>query len=313
MYKKLKIAVVVPAYNCGELIQKTLLTLPKFVDYIIAVDDASTDSTPSKIRACAPRLGKRLVYVRLQKNRGVGGAIVAGYKKAVDLHADAAVVMAGDAQMNPVDLPALLEPIAKGEADYVKGNRLKHHAVKNAMPQLRYFGNSLLTILTKFSSGYWNIQDPQCGYTAITREALEGIELDELYPRYGFPNDLLAMLNAHNYRVTDVKVEPVYGKEKSGIRLHSYAPKLSWLLTKRFFWRIKKKYFTEDFHPVFLFFFFGFLLFLAGTLGGAFLAWQSLAAGVSYSVGWMVIDALALTTGLQLLLFAFWQDSLQNK
>lgn len=209
------IAVVVPAYNEERLIARAVDQIPGFVDHVIVVDDASTDGTVGAFAAARPRPGLELL--RHGVNRGVGRAIVTGYGRSLELGADVAVVMAGDAQMDPADLPRLLAPLVAGEADYVKGDRLAWPGVFQAMPLARFLGNHGLTWLTRLSSGYRQVRDSQCGYTAIGRAALGRLDLSAIYGRYGYPNDLLAHLHAMDARLAQVPVRPVYGEEVSGI------------------------------------------------------------------------------------------------
>ncbi|MGN6104055.1 MAG: glycosyltransferase family 2 protein, partial [Kofleriaceae bacterium] len=194
MYRDLQIAVVIPAFNERLAITDTIGTIPGFVDHVLVVDDASLDDTAAQAEAAALDSANpgRVEVLRHATNRGVGGAIATGYRRALALGAEVAVVMAGDGQMDPEDLPALLEPIAAGTADYVKGNRFLHPAIWTTMPPVRIVGNVLLSAATRLTSGYHHVFDSQCGYTAIRRSALEQIELDELFPRYGYPNDLLS-------------------------------------------------------------------------------------------------------------------------
>jgi glycosyltransferase involved in cell wall biosynthesis len=191
--------------------------VPSFVDDVIVVDDASHDATSI---AAARAASERVTVVRHTANRGVGAAIVTGYRRALAIGADVAAVMAGDGQMDPADLPALLQPIADGRADYVKGNRFAHPEIVAAMPTTRLAGNVVLSLVTKVVSGYWGLFDSQCGYTAITRAALCALDLDRVFERYGYPNDVLARLHAAGARAVDVPVRPIYGDAwKSGIRL----------------------------------------------------------------------------------------------
>ena len=162
--------------------------------------------------------------------------------------------MAGDAQMDPTDLGRVVAPVARGEADYVKGNRLFRGESWQMIPHYRYLGNAVLSLLTKIASGYWHIADSQSGYTAIARIALERLDLDHIYTRYGMPNDLLVKLNVGNFRVRDVSVRPVYHVgETSGIRLRKVIPTIAWLLLRGFCWRLKEKYILRDFHPLVFF------------------------------------------------------------
>ncbi|MFH0903430.1 MAG: glycosyltransferase family 2 protein [Pseudomonadota bacterium] len=215
MYRRLSIAVVIPAFNEERAIGRTIGAVPGFVDRVVVVDDASVDATARLARRSRRR---RLEVLRHSVNRGVGAAITTGYRRALALGVDAVAVMAGDGQMDPCDLACLLEPIAAGSADYVKGNRFLHPAVWKTMPKARLLGNLLLSLATKIVSGYWHSFDSQCGYTAITRQALLAIDLDDVFPRYGYPNDFLARLHSAGARVADVRVRPIYGPEwRSGI------------------------------------------------------------------------------------------------
>lgn len=214
MYQGLSVGVVIPAYNEEKRIGPTLRRVPWFVDSVVVVDDCSTDGTHAAARSCPDR---RVRVIRHACNLGVGKAILSGYR---DLRAEGlqvAVVMAGDGQMDPEDLPSLLDPLVRGVADYVKGNRLSHPSVVSVMPKLRLVGNLGLSFLTRFSSGYTRILDAQCGYTAVSLAVLDRLDFDRIYPRYGFPNDLLAHLHSVRARLEQVTVRPIYDGEESGI------------------------------------------------------------------------------------------------
>ena len=241
MYKGKRISVIVPAYNEERFIEPVINTMPDFVDKICVVNDASTDNT-HEIASTAARQNGRLVVITHGENRGVGAAIVTGYKKFLGEDMDIAVVMAGDNQMHAKYLPELLDPIIKGKADYAKGNRLSKLEYCRGMSNWRFFGNWVLTLLTKIASGYWKISDPQNGYTAITQGALRRIDLDGVYPCYGYCNDLLVKLNVVGCRVVDVPIPAQYGKEKSKIRYGKYITKVSLLLLRGFLWRLRMKY-----------------------------------------------------------------------
>jgi len=233
MYQGLRVAVVVPAYNEQQAIGDMLAGIPEFVDHVIVVDDASTDDTAGQATlALRGRSGEVLQH---PTNRGVGAAIATGYARALeaDHHLQIAVVMAGDGQMDPADLPALLSPIADGTADYVKGNRFLHPSIWTEMPASRIVGNVLLSAATRVTSGYHHVFDSQCGYTAIHRDALAKIPLGELWARYGYPNDLLSRLHVAGMRVVDVPVRPIYGAHwKSGINLGTAFHPIPWVLLR---------------------------------------------------------------------------------
>jgi glycosyltransferase involved in cell wall biosynthesis len=307
-----RVGVVVPAHDEAELLPETLAGIPAFVDRVYVVDDASTDGTVEQARAAATADSRIEVLVH-ERNRGVGAAIVTGYERAVEERVDITAVMAGDNQMDPADLPILCEPVARGEVDYAKTNRLFTGQAWELMPKHRYLGNAVLSLLTKIASGYWHVADSQSGYTAIGLPVLEQLDLRRLYPRYGFPNDMLVHLNVWNGRVRDFPSRPVYGVgERSGIKLWKVVPTISWLLLKAFFWRLKEKYVIRDFHPLVFFYFFGLAMFVVGLgLGIAEVVLRI--AGNAVSVGTVVLVALLLIFGSQFTLFAMWFDMESNK
>ncbi|HZS25132.1 MAG TPA: glycosyltransferase family 2 protein [Gaiellaceae bacterium] len=304
------VAVVVPAHDEETLVGATLGGIPPFVDRIYVVDDGSSDATAERVRASGD---ERVELVSHDRNRGVGAAIVTGYKRALSDGYEVVCVMAADNQMDPGDLATLVAPIARGELDYAKANRLVSGEAWMLIPRARYLGNAVLSMLTKIASGYWHVADSQSGYTAISLRMLERLDLDRVYTGYGFPNDLLVHLNVWNARVRDFPSRPVYGVgERSGIRYHKVVPRISWLLVKGFFWRLREKYVIRDFHPLVFFYAFGFLASLAGfVLGCVELGYRL--AGYEVSVGTVVLIALLLISGSQFTLFAMWFDMETNK
>lgn len=210
-----RIAVAVPAYNEARLIERTLANIPPFVDHVIVIDDASRDRTADAARAVPDR---RIRVIEHEINRGVGAAIATGYRFGVELGADVVAVMAGDAQMDPKDLEHVVTPVARGEVDYCKGDRLSHPSVRATMPRHRFVANHVLSRLTSLALGMI-VRDSQCGYTAISRAAIARIQLGRLWPGYGYPNDLLGRLVTARLRVREVTVRPIYADEESGVRL----------------------------------------------------------------------------------------------
>jgi glycosyltransferase involved in cell wall biosynthesis len=216
-----RIGVVVPAYDEEAHIVDTILRVPTLVDAIVVVDDASRDRTAEKVQWAMQRdsaLRDRLTFVRHRENRGVGAAIVTGYRRALDLGVDVLVVMAGDGQMDPADLPSLVAPILSGRADYTKGDRFSHPDLRGSMPQERQIVGRALSLLTARAAGLDRLSDSQSGYTAISREALLRLNLDMIWPRYGYPNDLIGLLAGIGQRIDDVPVRPIYLGQKSGLR-----------------------------------------------------------------------------------------------
>ncbi len=213
MFETKTVAVIVPAYREERLISRMLRRVPDFVDAVYLVDDASDDATLQRAEALGDA---RLRCVRHRQNSGVGAAIVSGYRRALDDGFQLLAVMAGDDQMDPGDLPALLAPVARGGADYAKGNRFLHELAQH-MPAHRRWGGRALSLLTRLTSGL-DVDDCQCGYTVLSASAARELPLSELWPRYGYPNDLLLMLATRGLRVTEVPVRPVYADEASGVR-----------------------------------------------------------------------------------------------
>jgi glycosyltransferase involved in cell wall biosynthesis len=304
------VGVVVPAHDEEALIGETLGGIPAFVDRVVVVDDGSRDATAERARSFGD---ERVEVVVHDRNRGVGAAIVTGYRRALEEDLDIVCVMAADNQMDPGDLAMLVLPVARGELDYAKANRLFTGQAWKLIPRTRYLGNAVLSMLTKIASGYWHIADSQSGYTAISSAMLAQLDLDRVYTGYGFPNDLLVHLNVWNARVRDFPSRPVYGVgERSGIRYHRVVPRISWLLLRDFFWRLGQKYVIRDFHPLVFFYAFGFLATIAGLVLG-FIELGYRIAGNQVSVGTVVLIALLLISGSQFTLFAMWFDMESNK
>jgi len=309
VYEGRTVAVVVPAYNEEALVGSTVAGIPAFVDSIIVVDDGSKDETAVR----AQNADKRVEVIPHERNQGVGAAIVTGYRRAIAIGVDVTCVMAADGQMDPDDLETLVRAIAIDETDYAKANRLFTGQAWQLIPRTRYLGNAALSFMTKIASGYWHVADSQSGYTAVNLETLKLLDLDRIYRRYGFPNDLLVHLNVFNRRVRDYPSRPIYGVgERSGIRLRHVVPKISWLLLKGFFWRMGQKYVIRDFHPLILFYMLGILLFAGGFLLGVAEVVLRI-AGNAVPSATIVLVALLVISGLQLLLFAMWFDMESNK
>jgi glycosyltransferase involved in cell wall biosynthesis len=305
-----RVGVVVPAHNEEALIAATLGGIPPLVDRIFVVDDGSSDRTSER----AVELGDPRVEVLSHERRsGVGAATLTGYRRAVADGIDVVVVMNGDNQMDPQDLPTLVEPVARGELDYAKANRLASGQAWQLIPKTRFFGNAILSMLTKIASGYWHVADSQSGYTAVSREMLEQLDLDHIYTNYGFPNDMLVHLNVWNARVRDFPSRPIYGVgERSDLRYRHVVPRIAWLLLKGFFWRLWEKYVKRDFHPLVFFYVMGFIATVAGVLLGLVVVGYRI-AGYSIPIATVVLVALLVISGLQFTLFAMWFDMESNK
>ncbi|OLZ40443.1 glycosyl transferase family 2 [Natrinema saccharevitans] len=287
MYKGKRIGVVVTAYDEAAFVGRVIETVPEFVDRIYAVDDASPDESWSVIRRVAERLNeraasegadpavavadggddRRVVPIRHEENRGYGAAVKTGYRRAAEDGMDVVAVMNGDGQMDPAILDRIVDPVATGEADYAKGNRLRSPADRAEMSTFRLFGNAVLTGLSKFASGYWSIGDPQNGYTAISREAIEELDLEAITDRYGFLNHILTHLNVADRRVADVPMTAVYGDEESSIRYVPFVRFVSLLLLRSFCWRLKTEYVARSFNPAVVHYAVGSLGLAGGLIG----------------------------------------------
>lgn len=302
-----RIGVVVPAYNEELLLEETVRGIPAYASRIYVIDDCSRDRTPEILRKLAGE-NPRVVSISHEVNKGVGATIVDGYRLALQDGMEYVAVMAGDNQMDPTELPRLLLPVLAGKADYAKGNRLLSKGMRKGMSNWRFFGNTLLTLLNKIASGYWHISDPQNGYTVISRQALETLDLDSVYTYYGYCNDMLVKMNALNLRTVDVPIPARYGRERSKIKYGRFIFKVAPMLFRGFLWRLRVKYTVLDFHPLVLFYLAGMALLPAGLLAGLLalaLAWLS--PGAFAPVG-LFATFLSLT-GLQCLLAAMALDA----
>ena len=308
MYEHAKIGAVVPAHNEEKLIGRVIETMPDFVDKILVVDDASQDRTLEVVKSYQAQMGERLEALHLSVNQGVGGAVLHGYQRALELGLDVAAVMAGDAQMAPEELAQVIAPVVHGKVAYTKGNRLFTGEAWTKMPRYRYFGNNVLSLMTKIASGYWQIADSQGGYTAISRHALQTLNLQKVCHGYEFENSMLIHLNVFNLPVCNVPVSPIYNiGETSGIRLWKIIPSMSLYLIRGFFWRLREKYVIRDFHPLLLFYFFGFLLCILGFPLGLYLVIYRLFIGIASTTS-AILAAMMVLSGMQFLLFAMWLD-----
>jgi glycosyltransferase involved in cell wall biosynthesis len=312
VYKGKSLAVVVPAYNEEKLISMVIASMPDFVDHIVVVDDQSVDGTAREAERAAAS-DPRVLLLRHHANQGVGGAIATGYKWARDHGADMAAVMAGDGQMDPSDLPALCDLVAEEGVDYAKGNRLVYDDAYRLIPKVRFYGNAVLSFLTKISSGYWHVADSQTGYTVISKRALKIIDWDKMWKRYGQPNDILVRLNIENMRVRDVPIKPVYNiGEVSGFNARQVMWPISRLLIISFARRLWKKYMIRDAHPLILFIAMGAGLLLLGFLFFLRLVFLWILHGQMPEIT-LIIMLFSLTAGFQSFLFGIWMDRDKNR
>lgn len=301
VYEGRKVAAVVPAFNEARHIGGVIERMPEWVDRIIVVDDRSTDDTSAVARGSGD---VRVDVICHEAQRGVGGATVSGFRRALELGMDVAVKVDGDGQMDPLRLRDLLDPLVHDGYAYSKGNRFLHTNELRQMPLLRLIGSFALTFLTKLASGQWHIFDPQNGYVAITADALRELDLDELAPGFFFENDMLIQLNIVGLRVADVPIPAIYGDEESKLRIGrvvlGFPPRLARGLLRRI-WR---KYVLRDFSPIAVFWLGGIpLLLFGGTFGLA--TWvHSLVGGVPASTGTVMLSVLPFLIGFELMLQA---------
>ncbi len=308
MYKGKKIAVVIPCFNEAKMISKTLKGIPAFVDFVYVIDDFSTDDT-STVALKYKR--KNLKIHRLPENQGVGGAILAGHQFALDDGADISVVMAGDDQMDPAELPKLLNQIVDNGYGFSKANRFYSTKSFSGMPKYRIFGNVVLTFLTKVSSGYWHLFDPQNGYTAVSRESLELLDFSKISKRYDFENDMLIWLSINEVAATDVPIPARYRDEKSAISLRKTIPHLLRTLWNGFWKRIFLKYVLRSFSPIALLFFTGLLLLVLGIIGTILISVESVGLA-SATPSTVVLAVGPLFLGIQFLMQALILDIEQS-
>ncbi len=282
--------------------------MPAYVDHIIVVDDCSTDGTSQAAREPDD---PRVSLVRHEQNCGLGATLIDAHKQAIELGSDISVVMAGDGQMDPAYLPALLDPIVEDGYDFTKGNRFFSRNSWKGMPRYRIFGNVVLTFLTKLATGYWDIFDPQNGYTAMGGPAERAIAWDDVARDYSFENDVLAHLGLDDRRVKDVNIPAVYGEEISDIKLGKVIPDLLRTLRRAFWRRIFTKYVVESFSPVALFGFSAGALLLWAFLFGAWVIGQKI-LGTTPTTATVMLVVLPFLMGFELMLAALVLDILNS-
>ncbi|MBE7699551.1 glycosyltransferase family 2 protein [Oerskovia sp. Sa1BUA8] len=304
MYKGARIAAVVPAYKEESMIRTVIDTMPDFVDHIVIVDDCSPDGTSEAAKSSDD---PRVVLIRHEVNKGVGGAIITGHRAAMERGADVDVVMAGDAQMDPSYLPDLLDQVTSGGFGFAKANRFFRPDSYVGMPRHRVFGNVVLSFMTKFASGYWHLFDPQNGYTAVRTSVLEKIDLDRVSERYSFENDLLIHLNVAGTSAVDVPIPAVYGNEVSSIRLGKVVPELMSLLFRGYWYRLWYRYVLWSFSPVALLLFMGMFLTFVGVAAGVWTiaaTWNSTPA----TAGTVLLAVTPFVLGVQMLVSSLQLD-----
>lgn len=308
MYRNLKVAVVIPCYNEEKLIKKTIDKIPDIVDYIIPVNDASTDKTIEKLNEIA-KTNKRVTVVDLDKNQGVGGALISGYMHSL-AHTDATAIgiVAGDDQFDTAYLQPMLDDFIDQKADYVKASRFFHREEFKTMPKYRQFGNIFISLLTKFSTGYYSITDITNGCGFLRRSVIEKVDFSIVQKRYDYETSMLTALSIANAKVIDHAVPAFYGDEKSTIKLIPTALRNLRAVWVGFWRRIYYKYILYGFHPIALFLISGVILFSFGALFGVFILASRALEGSVPTTGSVMLSVLPIILGFQLILSALSMD-----
>lgn len=299
----MKIAVIIPCHNVANHIEGVISSLPEIITHIITVNDCSSDQTEEIILELQKE-NPKIIYLQHSKNQGVGGAMLTGYKKSLELNSEITIKIDGDGQMDAANIPILIKPIIQNKADFTKGNRFRDFRALKQMPMSRRIGNLGLSFMIKAASGYWNIFDPTNGYTAIGNETLRSINLDKLHERYFFESSMLIELYHANAIVHDIPMKARYGDEVSGLSktktLIEFPPKL----LKAFVKRILLKYFLYDFNIASIYILFGVPLFLFGMVYGFINYVKYASSHLAAPTGTVVIPTLLIILGFQLLLSA---------
>jgi dolichol-phosphate mannosyltransferase len=301
MTADMKIAVVIPAYRVKNFIGALLQSIPSCVDLIVVVDDHCPEASGREAEKISD---SRIRVIYHEENMGVGGAVVSGYKKALEAGCDIFIKVDGDGQMDPGYIPELTAPLINNEADFAKGNRFMDFRALKSMPKVRLLGNSILSFLVKIASGYWNVIDPTNGYTAIHRRVLEKLNLNKLAKRFFFESSMLINLNLINAVVTDISIPARYGSEKSSLSVTKIAFQFPPQLLRGLVKRIFLKYFVYDFNMASVYLLLGIPMFLFGVVYGAVEWMDSITSGTPKTAGTIMLAALPIIVSFQMLLQA---------
>ena len=296
----MSIAVVIPSFRVTEHILEVLSNIGPEVERIYVIDDACPDKSGEFVKKLSK--DKRVQVLFHEINQGVGGAVVTGYKAALQDNIDVVVKVDGDGQMDPGLILTIAKPVLEGNADYSKGNRFDSLENLFLMPKTRIFGNAVLSLWSKLSSGYWNITDPTNGFTAIHRQALEAIQLDKLRKTYFFESDLLFRLSIVNAVVMDVPMVSVYGNEKSNLKIRKVIFEFPWRHTVNLHKRLFYKYYLREWSVASFELPVGVGLTIFGAWFGLARYFEASGAGQTTTAGQVTLSALALILGVQLLL-----------
>lgn len=294
------ITVVIPAFRVSDKIKNVVASFGDNVHHIIVVDDKCPEESGKLVEEWSNDARLKVLYH--EKNKGVGGAMKTGFVEALRIGSDIIIKLDGDGQMDARFIPQLIEPILSGKADYTKGNRFHNPRFIKRMPKLRLFGNSCLSLINKFVTGYWSIMDPTNGYVSISATKLEEIELDRLSDRYFFESDLLFRLSLHSAVVEDVPMPAIYEDETSSLNIGKVIVTFIPKYINRYFKRIFYLYFIRDFNAGTIQLTFGLLLFFSGIIFGSYHWFKSVSEHVYASAGTIMLAGLPIILGFQLLL-----------
>ena len=294
------IAVVIPSFRVTDHILDVLSGIGPEVSNIFVVDDSCPDNSGDFVEKNSK--DKRVTVLRHKENQGVGGAVITGYKAALEAGVDIVVKVDGDGQMDPALIPTLVAPILAGEADYAKGNRFDSLEDLYEMPRVRIFGNAVLSLWSKQSTGYWRITDPTNGFTAIHRKALENIHLDKLRKTYFFESDMLFRLSIINAVVTDVPMKARYGEEKSHLKIRKVLVEFPIRHTINLLKRIFYRYYLREWSIASIELPVGFALLVFGAWFGIASFIEASGAGRATTAGQVTVAAIGIILGVQLLL-----------
>lgn len=301
-----KVAVVIPCYKCKKHILSVISACPEGVTRIYVVDDCCPEGTGKFVsETCRDR---RVTILFQPQNSGVGGAVMVGYAAAINDGMDILVKIDGDGQMDPKLIDNFIRPLERGRADYAKGNRFWNVDDVKGMPKIRLFGNAVLSFMNKLSSGYWNVFDPTNGYTAITREVAKELPFGKIAKRYFFETDLLFHLSTMRAVVVDVPMKARYGDEVSGLSIRKIVFEFMRKHATNFAKRVFYNYFIRDFSLASLELLLSLVLLSFGVIFGCTTWWRVLQTGIAASSGTVMLAALPVFVGAELLISFFNYD-----
>jgi len=304
-YLNKTLAVVIPSYRVASTLGSVISSVPVFVDWIIVIDDSSPDRLEDLVSSIQD---PRIIYIKHKTNQGVGGATLTGFKKALELKVDFVAKIDADGQMDPKYLGCFVGAALKYHSDYVKGNRFGHVTELDAMPRMRLFGNILLSFLTKFASGYWNVFDPQNGYVMISRSMLRRLDLRRIDRGYFFENSMLINMNILRARIAEIYLPTSYENHVSSMKLSRIILVFPPKLVSGFLYRVYEKYILRSLSPFSLLFSCGFIALVFGLTWGLYHWWSHAILGTQTPTGTIMIALLPTIVGIIFILQALVLD-----